>query len=123
MRIALLVGWMLCFVAPPVVAKTWVVNQKGGGDFEFITSAVSSAQNGDTIEVYPGVYVETILLDGKIVKIQAMDEPDKVRVICGSAEPAAAILDSAAREAFGSAVQFELLDLEQVAAMDGEIVT
>ena len=80
MRIALLVGWMLCFVAPPVVAKTWVVNQKGGGDFEFITSAVSSAQNGDTIEVYPGVYVETIQLDGKIVKIQAMDEPDKVRV-------------------------------------------
>jgi hypothetical protein len=71
---------MLCLVAPPAFAKTWVVNQAGGGDFEFITSAVSSANNGDTIEVYPGVYVETIELNNKIVKIQAMDEPNKVRV-------------------------------------------
>ena len=98
MRIALLLGWVLCFVAPPAVAKTWIVNQAGGGDFEYISSAVSSAQNGDTIEVYPGVYVETIELGGKIVKIQAMDEPDKVRVegpatlLIVSATPAAGTL-------------------------------
>jgi len=41
------------------------VNQDGTGDFMVIQEAVDSANNGDTVLVFPGVYYENIDLTGK----------------------------------------------------------
>ncbi|GMV38374.1 MAG: hypothetical protein AMXMBFR64_00900 [Myxococcales bacterium] len=76
-----LLGVGLC-LSSVATAKTWVVDQKNeaGADFTSITSAIASAANGDTIEVRPGVYEEELKLDKKIVKLIALEGPDKTTV-------------------------------------------
>ena len=60
-------------------AKTWVVDQKNepGADFVAIGPAIGAAANGDTIEVKPGVYEEALSLDKKILKLVAVEGPEK----------------------------------------------
>lgn len=80
----ILLGLLGLVVLTPAVAqaKTWVVDQKNeaGADFTSITSAIASAANGDTIEVRPGVYEEELKLDKKIVKLVALEGPEKTTV-------------------------------------------
>jgi predicted outer membrane repeat protein len=68
--------------AAPAGAKTLVVDptQPGGGNFSTISGAVSAANNGDTIEVAPGTYVESVELNGKIVKLIAVEGPTKTKL-------------------------------------------
>lgn len=47
--------------------NTWVVDDEGDGDFRSIQKAINSANSGDTIEVYSGIYHETITVDKKLV--------------------------------------------------------
>ncbi|NUN12508.1 MAG: thrombospondin type 3 repeat-containing protein [Myxococcales bacterium] len=63
-----------------VVGKTWTVKQAGGGDFGGIMSAVNSAANGDTIDVYPGTYVEQVTISNKTIKLIAVEGPSKTKI-------------------------------------------
>lgn len=60
--------------------KTWTVKQAGGGDFGGITSAVNSAANGDTIQVFPGTYVEQVTIANKTIKLIAIEGPSKTKL-------------------------------------------
>jgi len=43
-----------------------VVDQSGGGDFTTISEAVAAAQDGDTVLLRPGTYVEAVIVDTDI---------------------------------------------------------
>jgi len=77
--VGLLVSAML-LLSSVCSAKTWYVKQAGGGDFNVISSAISSAANGDSIEVHPGVYQETLQLSGKQLTIYSAEGPENTRI-------------------------------------------
>ena len=52
--------------------QTITVKQDGTGDFTTIQAAVDSAQNGDTVLVWPGVYVENILIYDKSITLGSL---------------------------------------------------
>jgi parallel beta-helix repeat protein len=45
---------------------TIVVDNEGDGDYTTIQDAIDAANNGDTIEVYSGTYVETIMIENEL---------------------------------------------------------
>jgi parallel beta-helix repeat protein len=47
----------------PTVKSTITVDNEGDGDYTTIQAAINSASNGDTIEVYSGVYPENVILN------------------------------------------------------------
>ncbi len=53
-------------------AQTITVKQDGTGDFTTIQAAVDSAQNGDTVLVWPGVYYENIEILSKYVTLGSL---------------------------------------------------
>ena len=52
--------------------QTITVKQDGTGDFTTIQAAVDSAQNGDTVLVWPGTYVENILIYDKSITLGSL---------------------------------------------------
>ncbi|MBP6872580.1 MAG: DUF1565 domain-containing protein [Bacteroidales bacterium] len=56
----------------PVVAQIITVRQDGSGDFTSVQQAVDSASNGDTVLVWPGLYVENILIDQKAIVLGSL---------------------------------------------------
>lgn len=63
--------------------RTIVVDANGSGDFETIQAAIDDSNDGDIVEVQPGVYTEEIVFGGKAITvtsaagaaiIQALDE-------------------------------------------------
>ncbi len=59
---------------------TIVVDQSGGGDFSTITEAVAAAQDGDTILVRPGRYLESVPVIGKTLVITGDGDRDEIIV-------------------------------------------
>ncbi len=53
-------------------AQTITVKQDGTGDFTTIQAAVDSAQNGDTVLVWPGIYVENVLIYEKSITLGSL---------------------------------------------------
>lgn len=47
-------------------AKTIVVDNQGGGNYEKIQDAIDNASSGDTVRVWDGIYFENIVIDKKI---------------------------------------------------------
>ncbi|MCX6661494.1 MAG: right-handed parallel beta-helix repeat-containing protein [Euryarchaeota archaeon] len=45
---------------------TWIVDDEGDGDFTSIQAAIDNASAGDTIEVYSGTYIETVIIEKSI---------------------------------------------------------
>jgi hypothetical protein len=84
-RILFSVGALLTLVAQ-ISAATIVVDIHGGGDFTTIQAALNAAANGDTIEVWPGVYTENNLRFPKTT-------PATDLVLRGRDGPAATIID------------------------------
>lgn len=70
-RILFSVGALLTLVAQ-ISAATIVVDIHGGGDFTTIQAALNAAANGDTIEVWPGVYTENNLRFPKTTRPQTL---------------------------------------------------
>jgi predicted outer membrane repeat protein len=46
--------------AGPLLARTWIVDQSGGGDFTRVTDACAAAAAGDTVAIRPGDYDESV---------------------------------------------------------------
>ena len=59
--------------------RTIVVAQAGGGDFRSITEAVAQAQDGDTILVRPGKYVESVTI-GRDINVRGDGDPSSIVV-------------------------------------------
>lgn len=59
----LILSILLAFV-PRSHARTWIVEAGGGGDTESIQMAILLADEGDTIQVGPGIYRESVFLTG-----------------------------------------------------------
>lgn len=65
---------MLLFVIPdPVVfSQTITVKQDGTGDFMKIQAAVVAANNGDTVLVWPGEYIENVIIENKNITLASL---------------------------------------------------
>ncbi|NLH93778.1 MAG: hypothetical protein GX466_06125, partial [Candidatus Cloacimonetes bacterium] len=71
MRILLLI---LVVTLPCIVlATTITVKQDGTGDYTLIQAAIEAANNGDTVLVHPGTYVENINYIGKSIRVCSLE--------------------------------------------------
>ena len=95
-RIAIFVLMCLC-AALQSLAETIIVDATGTGDYLTIQAAINDANNGDVIQVMPGLYEETINFLGKAVTVTSTDPEDPDTV-------AATIIDA---NGLGSAVTFD----------------
>jgi len=57
-------SFLLAALASSAEGRTWIVEADGSGDAPTIQAAILLAQEGDDIEVGPGVYRETVYLTG-----------------------------------------------------------
>lgn len=55
-------------------SKTYIVSQDGMGDCVTIQEAVNKAKDGDTLVIYPGIYVENVEVMGKSLNLQGIDK-------------------------------------------------
>jgi len=62
---------LLLLIALFTMADTLTVKQDGTGDYTVIQTAINNSVNGDTIVVYPGVYIENIDLMGKTLMLSS----------------------------------------------------
>jgi hypothetical protein len=67
----------VCLSASTCLARTWIVDPCGAGDFTGIQSAIGSASNFDEIVVKPGTYRESIDYRGKRITIRSEDANDR----------------------------------------------
>jgi len=56
----------------------WTVDDDGPADFSTIQDAVDASSNGDIIQVFPGNYVENIVVDKSITIISTDGAPDTI---------------------------------------------
>jgi predicted outer membrane repeat protein len=67
---------------PPAQGALWTVRADGTGDFVAIQPALDAAAAGDTVEVGPGVWLESLVREGDVV-LRSRDGPD-VTVLDGA---------------------------------------
>ena len=68
-------------VSGSCIAETWTVDDDGKADFDNIQAAVDAADSGDTIEIFPGVYSESVEIWNKVLTIQKADSSINEEVI------------------------------------------
>lgn len=68
-------------------AATWTVGPGGGYDFPLIQQAINASASGDSIEVFPALYIENLNLLGKDLQIRANAGLGSVTVDGGGAGP------------------------------------
>ncbi len=54
-------------------ATTHIVNVSGGGDFSQIQPAINSSVDGDSIIVYPGMYIGGLNFNGKSLVLHSLE--------------------------------------------------
>ncbi|HHE40751.1 MAG TPA: hypothetical protein ENL10_04540, partial [Candidatus Cloacimonetes bacterium] len=54
-------------------SATIIVDIHGGGEYANIQNGIDSSQNGDTVLVYPGTYVENIDFNGKNIVLASLE--------------------------------------------------
>ncbi len=54
---------------PPTRSRTIVVDQKGNGNFTTILEAIESAQPGDKIRIWDGIYYENVLIQKPLILV------------------------------------------------------
>lgn len=54
--------------------RQYIISQDGQGDFVTIQEGVNAANDGDTLIIYPGIYVENVAVMGKAVNIIGIDK-------------------------------------------------
>ncbi len=95
---------LIRFVEPPpplvlLSGATLVVAPEGSADFTTIAAAVEAAADGDTIQVMPGHYRESVPVVGKDLTITGVGDRDAIIVeAMMAAPPAAALQADAARD-------------------------
>jgi PPM family protein phosphatase len=62
-------GWLLETTRPPSWSRTWIVGPGPGTDFATIGEALARAQPGDTVQVGPGEYRQSVVLRGSITLV------------------------------------------------------
>lgn len=72
-RFSLIATLFSLLLSLSAVSVTHVVKQDGSGDFTLIQAAIESANSGDTILVYPGVYVENVNFMGKGLTVNSLE--------------------------------------------------
>ena len=70
-QIKTLLSILLIFLPVLLMAQIITVKQDGTGDFSTIQSAINSADNGDTILVWPGTYYENVDYSGKNITLSS----------------------------------------------------
>jgi len=64
--ILIVLVFILTFAAEDSQAATIVVAQDGNGDYTSIQEAINASEDGDTIQVYDGIYYENVTIDKSI---------------------------------------------------------
>jgi len=72
MKTKLYLAIIILLVSLSSNADTFTVNQDGTGDYIIIQNAVDSAQNGDTVLVYPGIYYENLSIINKYITLGSL---------------------------------------------------
>lgn len=73
LRLSLIALMYSLLVSISATSVTHIVKQDGSGDFSRIQAAIEAANNGDTILVYPGVYVENVYFNGKALTVNSLE--------------------------------------------------
>ena len=73
LRLSLIALMYSLLVSISATSVTHIVKQDGSGDFSHIQPAIEAANNGDTILVYPGVYVENVYFNGKALTVNSLE--------------------------------------------------
>jgi len=70
------------FVNRPVTntAEILIVNKNVSWNYTSINKAVDESENGDTIIVYPGEYIESVKLDGKAITLKSTYETNETAI-------------------------------------------
>ena len=74
--VALLAGFLLMPHHFTIAQQVLTVGQSGGYDYSTIQAAIDAATEGDTVMVYPGLYVENIRFAWKNIVLRSIDPTD-----------------------------------------------
>ena len=69
------------FLTSTALADTWTVDDDGPADFSSIQDAVDAASTGDSIQVFPGIYNESVQVWDKVLTIEKFDTGDVGEVL------------------------------------------
>ena len=72
---------VVCILSGATFATTWTVDDDGKADFDNIQAAVDAASTGDFIQVFPGIYNESVQVWDKVLTIEKFDTGDVGEVV------------------------------------------
>ena len=86
MKTLVVVPCVAVLLSGSLLGQEIVVDLNGGGNFTRIQSAIDAADNGDTVLVMPGEYVESISFGGKAVTVRSQEgaEETTIRALGGN---------------------------------------
>ncbi len=75
-----IIPFILTILTIPCLAATYTVDDDGPADFNSIQAAVDTADNNDTVIVYPGIYYESVEIIDKAITLRSTDPNDPCTV-------------------------------------------